>query len=108
MSDDDLYGADILLCRSLLRQSLAHMLKADSWPTARDAPVWRADAISSRQEARAAYTPAMHDGIDVQELYEQARRTLPTTMDGMDPLPVPDACPVTLEELLAVDPTDVE
>jgi hypothetical protein len=108
MSDDDLYGADIHLCRSLLRRALSNMLKAGTWPEHRDAPVWRADAISARQEARDVYAPSMHDGIDVQQLYEQAHRELPMTMDGLDPLPIPDACPMTLEELLAVDPTDVE
>jgi hypothetical protein len=41
--------------------------------------------------------------IDVALLYRQARRALPETVDAVAPLPVPDACPLTLDELLAVD-----
>jgi hypothetical protein len=44
---------------SVLVQALRHMLKAEAWPLARDAPKWRADAIDFRQQAAAAFTPSM-------------------------------------------------
>jgi hypothetical protein len=98
---------ELRACRSLLRQALRHMLKAEAWPLARDAPTWRADAIDFRQQARDAYAPSMKDAdINLAGLYRQALRTMPETMDGQPPLPVPDACPVTLAELLAPDPAD--
>jgi hypothetical protein len=37
----------------------------------------------------------------VAKLYRRALRRMPETIDGQPPLPVPEACPVTLDELLA-------
>ena len=87
----------------LLAQALRHMLKAEAWPLARDAPNWRADAIDFRQQAANRFAPSMATRIDVAKLYRQARRALPETIDGVAPLPVPEVCPVTLAELLAED-----
>lgn len=86
---------------SLLVQALRHMLKAEAWPLSRDAPVWRADAIDARQQAARQFVPSMRQKIDVARLYRQALRAMPETMDGQPPLPVPDVCPVTLDEMLS-------
>lgn len=43
----------------------------------------------------------MWQKIDVADLYADAARALPETIDDVAPLPVPQDCPVTLEELLA-------
>jgi uncharacterized protein DUF29 len=89
--------------QSLLRQALAHMLKAEAWPLSRDAPTWRADAVNFRQQAADRFVPSMRQKIDVARLYRQALRAMPETVDGVQPLPVPDVCPVTLDELLSDD-----
>ncbi len=94
--------------RSLLVQALLHDMKGAAWPLARDVPHWRAEARGFRDEAADAYAPSMsgeplgstRQHIEVAELYRKALRRLPETMDGQPPLPVPDACPVTLDELL--------
>ena len=39
-------------------------------------------------------------------IYRQALRRMPDTMDDQQPLPVPSACPVTLEEMLAPPPDE--
>jgi hypothetical protein len=85
---------------SLLRQALAHMLKAEAWPLSHDAPTWRADAIDFRQQAADRFVPSMRQKIDVARLYRQALRAMPETIDDVPPLPVPAECPVTLDELL--------
>jgi len=85
---------------SLLRQALAHMLKAEAWPLSRDAPTWRADAIDFLQQAADRFVPSMRQKIDVARLYRQALRAMPETIDDVPPLPVPAECPVTLDELL--------
>ena len=36
-------------------------------------------------------------------VYRRALRAVPETMDDRPPLPVPETCPVTLDELLAED-----
>lgn len=89
---------------SHLRLALLHDLKAEAWPLSRDVLHWRAEARLQRDQARDRFTPAMAQRIDIAKLYRQARRAMPEKLDGLDPLPVPDACPVTLAELLAEEP----
>jgi hypothetical protein len=88
---------------TLLGQALRHMLKAAAWPLARDVPDWVADTIDFRQQAQRRFTPSMRQRLNLARLYTQALRALPETTDDQPPLPLPAACPVTLDELLAVD-----
>ena len=85
-----------------LVRALLHDLKVLAWPEARDVAHWRAEARGQRDDARASFTPSMAQRIDVVALYRRASRRLPETIDGQAPLPVPENCPVTLEELVAV------
>ncbi len=90
--------------RSLLVQALLHDLKSEAWPLTPYVPHWRAEARGFRDDAARSYSPSMRQRIDVAELYRQALRRLPDSIDGQSPLPVPDACPVTLDELLDTGP----
>jgi Domain of unknown function DUF29 len=94
----DVGRSELRSCRSLLRLALRQMPKAEAWPLSRDAPTWRADAIDFRRQARDAFTPSMRQKIDVADLYADALAAMPETMDGRPPLPLPDVCPVTLDE----------
>ena len=98
---EDVGRSELRSCRSLLRQALRHMLKAEAWPLSRDAPTWRADAIDFRRQARDAFVPSMRQKIDIAGLYADALAAMPETVDSVPPLPVPDVCPVTLDELLS-------
>jgi len=86
---------------SLLVQALAHKLKAEAWPSSRDAPSWRAESVRFRGDAADRFAPSMRQKIDLGHIYRRALRALPVTMDGRPPLPLPEACPVTLDELLS-------
>jgi Domain of unknown function DUF29 len=86
---------------SLLLQALVHMLKAEGWPLARDVENWRGDARGFRAQARRRFAPSMRQYIDLADIYADALRILPTSMDGQPPQPVSPTCPVTLDELLA-------
>ena len=88
--------------QSLLMQALVHMLKAQAWPSSRDAPSWNADAIRFRTDAARRFVPSMRQRIDVARLYRQALRALPETIDGQPPLPIQTEMP-TLHELLRDD-----
>jgi hypothetical protein len=46
----------------------------------------------------------MRQTIDLTGLYADTLAALPKTIDGQAPLPVPDVCPITLDELLSDDP----
>jgi hypothetical protein len=86
---------------SLLLQALIHMLKAEAWPLSRDVPHWQAEARVFRSRARRRFVPSMRQRVDLAGIYIDALRGLPDTIDGTSPLPVPDVCPVTLDELLS-------
>ena len=60
--------------QSLLMQALVHMLKADAWPLARDAPSWRADAVGFRAQAANRYVP-VHAAKDQTSIASTARRS---------------------------------
>ncbi len=86
---------------SLLTQAMLHLLKAEAWPLSCDAPSWRAEAARFRADARRRFAPSMRQKIDLAGLYADALPALPERLDDQPPLPVPQACPVTLDELLA-------
>jgi Domain of unknown function DUF29 len=88
---------------SHLVQAILHDLKAEAWPLSREVPHWRAEARVQRDEARAAYAPSMadRDELNVEKLYRRALRGMPEAIDDLAPLPVPDTCPVTLDDLLS-------
>lgn len=87
--------------RSLLVQALIHMLKAEAWPLSREVAHWQGEARRFRGDAADRYAPSMAQRIDLDRIYRRALNGMPETIDGQPPLPVPDACPVTLDELLA-------
>jgi hypothetical protein len=91
-------------CRSLLVRALIHMLKAMAWPSSREVPHWAAEARRFRGDAADAFSPSMRQRIDLAEVYRRALHAMPDTIDGEEPLPVPDVCPVTLDELLSSEP----
>ena len=99
----DVGRSELRAVTSHLVQALLHDLKAEAWPLSREAPHWRAEARGQRDDARAAFTRSMaqREELDIAELYRRALRRLPDMIDGVPPLPLPEACPVTLEELLA-------
>jgi hypothetical protein len=76
------------------------MLKAEAWPLLRDVPHWQAEARVFRALARRRFVRSMLQRMDLGSIYSDAVRGLPDTIDSAAPLPVPDICPVTLDELL--------
>jgi hypothetical protein len=94
-------GRSQLTRSSLCSPRLRHMLKAEGWPPHRDAPSWRADAIDFRQQAKRRFAESMRQKIDLAQLYHQAQRALPESMEGQQPLFVPAPCAVTLDALLS-------
>ena len=85
---------------SLLLQSLVHTLKARAWPEIRDAQSWSLDANMFRIQAANRYVPSMRQRIELDRIYRQALDVLPPAMDGQPRRPLPETCPVTLDELL--------
>jgi len=90
-------------CTSALMQMLYHEMKLIAWPDSTAANVWREEVWARRFEAAKAYAPSMRRKIDIAEIYARALREfrkMPAMIDGTSPLPVPETCARTLEELL--------
>ncbi len=85
---------------SFLVQALLHMLKTEAWPDSPAAPGWRAESRRFRGDAASRFSPSMRQRLDLAKIYARARRIMPETIDGQPPLPVPETCPMTLDELL--------
>jgi hypothetical protein len=88
-------------CHSQLLQALLHMLKAEAWPLSDAVPHWRSEAMVARINAADAFAPSMRQHIDLAGIYAKALRALPETVDDVPPLPLPDVCPVSLDEILS-------
>jgi hypothetical protein len=58
----------------------------------------------SEHQADLLSRPGADCGIDVARQYREALHRVPEMIDGVPQLPVPQACPVTLDELLALPP----
>jgi hypothetical protein len=101
----DVGRSELRAVASHLVQALLLDLKAEAWPLSREVPHWRAEARGHRDDARAAFTRSMaqREELEISELYHRALRRMPEMIDGVPPLPVPQACPVTLVELLGED-----
>ena len=94
-------------CTSALVQMLLHELKLTAWPNSTAVPGWRDEVWIRRMEATDAFAPSMRRKIDVARLYARVLhefRKMPATIDGRAPLPVPETCERTLDELLAAEP----
>jgi hypothetical protein len=86
---------------SLLIQALRHRLKIMAWPNSPEVPHWQEEAVIFQMDATRAYQPAMKQRLDLAWIYRRARHRFPTHMDGQRPLPLPDTCPMTLDQLLS-------
>ncbi|MBN9559676.1 MAG: DUF29 domain-containing protein [Alphaproteobacteria bacterium] len=86
---------------SLLIQALRHRLKIMASPDSPEVPHWQEEAVIFQMDAARAYQPAMKQRLDLAWIYRRARHRFPTQMDGQPPLPLPEICPVTLDELLS-------
>ena len=91
-------------CASLLMQMVLHRLKIAAWPDSTAVPGWSEEVARLRFDAAQAFAPSMRQRLDVAKIYAAALRELcrmPATIDGKPPLPVPETCGATLDELLA-------
>ena len=83
---------------SLIVQSLLHELKLRGWPGSREVSHWRAEVIGFRDDAARSYVPSMRQRIDMDQLYRQALRRLPETIDGQPPLALPEIVLLTIDD----------
>ena len=98
---EDVGRSQLSAVQSLLVQAMAHGLKAQAWPDSAAVPHWKAEARGFRADAARAFSPSMRQRLDLDRLYAEALDRLPDTIDGQPPRPLPQTCPVTLDQLLS-------
>nr|WP_282571987.1 DUF29 domain-containing protein [Roseomonas acroporae] len=90
---------------SLLVEALRHMAKLAAWPEAPATAHWTTEALAFLLGARRRISPSMRRRLDVPGLYADAARLVrrQAVAEGRAMAPIVDACPLTLDELLAAD-----
>jgi hypothetical protein len=86
---------------SLLAQGLRHRLKMMAWPDSAEVPHWQEEMIMFQITAARAFQESMRQRLDRDWIYRRARHRFPRVIDGQPLLPLPEMCPVTLDELLS-------
>jgi hypothetical protein len=95
--------SELRACQSLLEQALAHLLKLHALPESQAAKHWRDEVRAFLHDVQRRFTPSMRQRIGLDDLYDKAvdRARAAAEDIGITPRPLPDACPFTLDELLA-------
>src|ERR1700722_4013892 len=87
--------------QSYLRVMLVHLLKVHSWPESPSVGHWRGEIVSFQADAAQRFAPSMRQKINPHRLYRLAREQVSVaSYDGRQPLPSPETCPFSLDQLL--------
>ncbi|HVC60232.1 MAG TPA: DUF29 domain-containing protein [Acetobacteraceae bacterium] len=85
---------------SLLMQALRHRLRIMAWPNSSEVPHWQEEATLFQMDAARAFQESMRQRLDLALICRRARHRFPRQIDGQPPLPLPETCPMMLDELL--------
>lgn len=94
--------SELRACRSLLVQAMVHIIKLRLWPDADSAAHWRGETAAFLAGARRSFAPSMRQRIGLDELWKDAVYEIQAET-GAHP-GVPEACPFTLDDLIADRP----
>jgi hypothetical protein len=97
---EDVGLSDLRAVRSYLRQILVHLLKLHGWPELDPENHWRGEIAAFQADVVDAFAPSMRQRIDLEKIYDNARRQVGLLRYGGEPpLTPPDNCPVTVDQL---------
>jgi len=97
--------SELRAVNSLLVQALVHLLKLHAWPASVATAHWRGEVPGFLAGARRSFSPSMRQRLDLADLYADALyEAMAKSDDTGAPRPLPDACPFTLDDLLAGRP----
>jgi hypothetical protein len=103
---EDVGLSELNAVRSYLRQMLFHLLKLHGWPELSACQHWRVEVVTFQTDALQRFSPSMRQRIDLASIYDRALRAMePLSLGGRPGRQPPEACPVTLDQLLN-DPVD--
>ena len=98
---EDVGLSELHSVESFLDLMLVHLLKLHAWPDGEFRAHWPGEILAFQKNPRRRFSPSMRQRIDLARIYSRALQRLPKQIDNQLPLPVPDTCPWTLDELLS-------
>ena len=98
---EDVGKSQLSAVTSNLANAIAHALKVCAWPDNLAVDHWRGEVVTFLANARSRFEPGMQQYVDAAALYADALEDIRAAgpMGGRDPLPLPDAVPLTVAEL---------
>ena len=102
---EDMGRAEIKEISSLLRQTLVHLVKIAFDPEAPSVAHWVGEASGFQGDAVLAYSPGLRQRLDLPKIWSVAKRNATDSLaeSGVAVPPLPDECPLSLDQLLDVD-----
>lgn len=99
---EDMGRAEIKEISSLLRQTLAHLVKIAFDPEAPSVAHWVHEASAFQSDAVLALSPGLKQRLDLPKIWTLAKRNAADALGeyGIVLPRLPDDCPLTLDELL--------
>jgi hypothetical protein len=106
---EDVGRSELHSVESYLDLLILHLLKVTGWPDSPSVRDWRGEILAFQTNVIRRFAPSMRQRIDVDAMYLRAVEQLEgVDYDGIAPLPWPDACPFTLDDLLRGKRADLE
>ena len=102
---EDMGRAEIKEISSLLRQTLVHLVKIAFDPEAPSVAHWVGEASGFQGDAVLAYSPGLRQRLDLPKIWRVAKRNATDSLaeSGVAVPPLPDECPLSLDQLLDLD-----
>ena len=102
---EDMGRAEIKEISSLLRQTLVHLVKIAFDPEAPSVAHWVGEASGFQGDAVLAYSPGLRQRLDLPKIWSVAKRNATDSLAeyGVAVPPLPDECPLSLDQLLDLD-----
>lgn len=99
---EDMGRDDIRAISSLLRQTITHLLKIVINPDAAPVNHWFDEIMAFQGDAVLAFSPGLKQRIDIETIWRVACNGATRSLEkhGVAVPPLPERCPLSLEELL--------
>jgi hypothetical protein len=102
---EDMGRAEIKEISSLLRQTLVHLVKIAFASEAPSVAHWVGEASGFQGDAVLAFSPGLRQRLDLPKIWSVAKRNATDSLTeyGVAVPPLPDECPLSLDQLLDLD-----
>ena len=106
---EDVGRSELHAVESFLELIFVHLLKLHRWPDSHARRHWQSEIRAFQTRAGRRFSPSMRQKIDLAGIYRGALgQTDVSEFDGNTGMAAPEACPVTLDQLLHSDVAELD